>query len=189
MMMMMRRFSVLSFFTLLLVGGVARGATLEGVVLADTLEVGGKTLQLNGLGMREATILNVKVYVGGLYLEQRSSDAEAILASDQYKLLTLRFVRDVGVDDVRNGWSEGFEHNAVNLDAIADRVQTFNGFMADMKKGGDLTLTFLGDRVEVSVDGTQRGVIEGADFARDLLAIWLGPKPPNEGLKKGLLGG
>jgi Chalcone isomerase-like len=32
-------------------------------------------------------------------------------------------------------------------------------------------------------------LVEGDDFARAFLAIWLGAKPPNPSLKAGLLGG
>jgi hypothetical protein len=33
-----------------------------------------------------------------------------------------------------------------------------------------------------------RGVIEGADFMQALWAVWLGEKPADSGLKKGMLG-
>ena len=37
-------------------------------------------IHLNGLGLRTATMLKVKVYVIGLYLENKSSDPQAIIA-------------------------------------------------------------------------------------------------------------
>ena len=54
---------------------------LAGVTLADQVTVEGRTLVLNGMGLRQATILRVHVYVGGLYLEARSADASQIMAS------------------------------------------------------------------------------------------------------------
>ena len=45
-----------------------------------------------------------------------------------------------------------------------------------------------GTGVEVSVNGSSKGVLEGDAVARALWAIWLGPEPPNEGLKTGMLG-
>jgi hypothetical protein len=59
----------------------ALAGELSGVTLPDTLGAGGKTLKLNGLGLRKKFV--VKVYVGGLYLESPSKDASAILAADQ----------------------------------------------------------------------------------------------------------
>jgi len=53
-----------------------------------------------------------------------------------------------------------------------------------------MTLTHKpGAGIEVDVNSKVQGTITGDDFARALLAIWLGPKPPNPGLKSGLLGG
>jgi hypothetical protein len=43
--------------------------TLADVTLPDTVQVGGRTLVLNGLGLRKKFV--VKVYVAGLYLEQK----------------------------------------------------------------------------------------------------------------------
>jgi len=43
--------------------------------------------------------------------------------------------------------------------------------------------------IEVDVNGTVKGMVEGDDFAKAFLAIWLGAKPPNPNLKAGLLGG
>jgi hypothetical protein len=45
-----------------------------------------------------------------------------------------------------------------------------------------------GKGVVVEVKGHVETTIPGADFARALFAIWLGPEPPNTALKEGLLG-
>ena len=50
-----------------------QAATVAGVNLPDTTTVGDKSLVLNGLGLR--TEFMVKVYVGGLYLEHKTTDA------------------------------------------------------------------------------------------------------------------
>jgi hypothetical protein len=174
---------------LLLANTVLVAAELNGVTVPDSVESDSSTLVLNGLGVREASVFKVDVYVGALYLESRSSDAEAILASTGPKHLALHFLREVEVDKIRDGWTEGFAKNASNPDELQPRIDAFNALMTDMGEGGDITLRFQGDRVEVSINGTVQGVVQGEDFARAALAIWLGPNPPNEGLRKGLLGG
>src|SRR6185312_5440667 len=65
-------------------------ASLAGVTLPDTEQVAGKTLVLNGMGIR--TKYMVKVYVGGLYLEQKSSDANAIIKADAPKQIVMKFL-------------------------------------------------------------------------------------------------
>ena len=175
----------------LLVGlGSATAGEKAGVTLPDTATVAGKHLVLNGMGLREATWLNIDVYVAGLYLESRSSDAAAIIASDQTKMLVLRFVRHVGRDDIVKAWAEGFEHNAtVPLAQIQSGIDQLAAWMPRFSDGDTLIFSMVpGQGVEVVINGTRKGVIAGDDFARSLLAIWLGPQPPTKALKRGLLG-
>ena len=77
-----------------------------------------------------------------------------------------------------------------HLPALQDRIARLNGWMGDMKKGQRLTFIRRPDMgIDVDVNGVAKGTIEGEDFARAFLAIWLGPSPPNPELKSGLLGG
>ncbi len=100
------------------------------------------------------------------------------------------FVRGVGRKDIVKAWNESFEENAgEGMAALKERVATLNSWMPDMAKGEAITFTYVPDRgVTVEVQGQTRGSIPGSDFARALFSIWLGQKPPNPGLKAGLLG-
>ena len=171
--------------------GPAAAGELAGVTLPDQITVEGKTLLLNGLGLREATWLKVDVYVAGLYLEEKSSDPDAIIASERPKRIVMRFVRDVGGKDLVKAWNESFEENAgQGFAALKERVGTLDSWMPDViHKGEAITFTYLPERgVGVDVQDRSRGVLPGADFARALFRIWLGPKPPGAALKAGLLG-
>ena len=163
----------------------------NGVNFADQRQVEGTTLALNGLGLRLATLLKVKVYVAGLYVAKTTSDPNAILASTGPSALVLHFVRDVGADDIRKGWEEGFAKNSKSqLPALKDRIATLNGWMSDMKSGQRLTFVHQpGVGIRVDVNGAGKGAIPGDDFAKAFLSIWLGPEPPNPEIKAGLLGG
>ncbi len=160
-----------------------------GVQMPDNIQVEGKALVLNGMGIREATVLNVDVYVAGLYLESKSQDAAAILGSTQTKRLVLKFVREVEKEKITEAWTEGFQRNAADkLPALQDRVNTLNSWMTGMAVGDSMHFTYVqGKGIEVTVKGASKGTIPGDDFARAFLSIWLG-KPPNKGLKAGLLG-
>jgi hypothetical protein len=46
-----------------------------------------------------------------------------------------------------------------------------------------------GGGVLIDVGGAAKGTVEGDDFAKAFLSIWLGAHPPNSSLKAGLLGG
>lgn len=171
--------------------GTALAKSCAGVIFADQVQADGATLTLNGLGLRKATFLKVKVYVGALYLPQASKDATAILKASAPKRLVLQFVRDVGGDDLSKGWDEGFENNAGGeLAALKPRIDAFKAMMTDVKSGDTLSMQHKpGTGIEVAVKGAAKGTIKGDDFARALFAIWLGAKPPNDDLKAGLLGG
>ena len=94
----------------LLASAAALARDLAGATLPDTLQAGGKTMKLNGLGLRQKAIF--KVYVGGLYLEAPSKDADAIIASDQPKAIRMHFLRDLTKAQLVEAFQEGFEANA-----------------------------------------------------------------------------
>ena len=171
--------------------GVAQGKECRGVNFPDRLQVDGATLALNGLGLRQATVFKVNVYVGALYVAKTSSDPNALLQSNTPSELVLEFVRSVGADDLRKGWSEGFEKNAKGqLPALEDRIAMLNGWMADVKTGERLTFVHKpGTGLQVDVNGATKGTIKGDDFAKAFLSIWLGSEPPNPEIKAGMLGG
>jgi len=99
-------------------------------------------------------------------------------------------VRDVDAGELSGAWDEGFEHNAKSqLPALKTRIEKLKSFMSDMRTGERLTFTTRpGSGVEVDVDGKVAGRVDGDDFARAFLSIWLGEHPPNPGIKAGLLG-
>ena len=164
---------------------------LAGITLPEQTTVEESTLVLNGMGLREATWLKIKVYVAGLYLEAKSSDSGAILRAELPKRIVFVFVRPVGRKRLIKEWDESLKANVGDdFAALEDRVATLHAWMPDaVGKGDEVTLTDLpGKGVVVVIKGEARGTIPGADFARALFAIWLGARPPNQALKMGLLG-
>src|SRR5262245_34522532 len=151
---------------LLLVAASASADQLAGVSLPDTIEAGGKTLVLNGLGLREATLLMVDVYVAGLYVESKSQDPATILGAGQAKRLVLTFVRSVGREKLVDAWNEGLDKNAgEKRAAVADGFARLNAAMTDVKKGDTIVLTYLpGQGTIVEVRGKAAAPIEGDDF-------------------------
>ena len=87
--------------------GEARASECKGVSFPEQMQVDGTTLTLNGLGLRQATMFKVNVYVAALYVTRKSTDAGVILANAPAELI-LQFVRDVGASDIAKSWNEGF---------------------------------------------------------------------------------
>jgi len=188
----MRRTTFLTMIPIFLglLAAPALAGKKAGITMPDTMEVAGKTLVLNGMGLREATWLNVDVYVAGLYLEKVSSDGNAIIKSDQVKRIILRFKRKVDESDILKAWRDGFKNNAtVQLSTIQPQMEKLDSWMQRFHDGDTLTFTYVpGKGVTVHIGTERKGTLEGEEFAQSLFAIWLGPKPPNSGLKKGMLG-
>ena len=165
----------------------ALAGELEGATLADTLTAGEKTLKLNGLGLRKKAMF--KVYVGGLYLESPSKDAAAILASDQAKAIQLHFLRDLTKAQLVEAFQEGFDANAKDKAAQKAAFDKMLALVPDVKEGTTMTFAYLPGKGTTLFAGTKElGVFEGKGFADAVFSIWLGPKPPSDDLKKGMLG-
>jgi hypothetical protein len=171
--------------------GIAHGKECKGIDFPAHVQVDGSDLTLNGLGLRKATLFKVSVYVAALYVAKPSNDPNAIIVASSPAELTLNFVRNVDVEDLTKAWSEGFARNSnEQLPALKDRIAKLNAWMTDVKDGQRLTFIHRpGAGIQVDVNGTVKGMIEGDDFAKAFLSIWLGANPPNPELKSGLLGG
>ena len=188
----MRTFTLAVLLVVGMVSQVASAgaATVKGVSFPDTAVIGGRECRLNGVGVR--TKIVVSVYLGALYLATPTGDAAAAIAADEPKRIVMHFVHaKVEAEKIREAWREGFAGNAAaTLPQLQERLERFNSwFDADLLKGEQVVLTYLpGTGTEVAVKGTVRGVIEGADFMRALWSVWLGTKPADSGLKKGMLG-
>jgi hypothetical protein len=139
------------------------------------------------MGLREKYFIDV--YVGALYLKATTTSDSKAINADEPKRIVMHFVYDsVPADKLRETFTEGFANaGATGFD---DKIAKLNGWMTDMTKGDEVVLDYIpGKGTQVTVKGTQKGTIEGADFMKILFAVYLGPNPPTAKLKRGLLGG
>ena len=175
----------------LCLAGASTGLAKEvaGVTLPDTVSADGTTLKLNGAGLRKKAIF--KVYVGGLYLENPSKDATAVISSDQIKRMQLSVLRSLSRKQITEAIEEGFEKNSrAQMGALKARLDRFAGMIPDCEKGDEISFTHIpGKGTVVAAKGAEKGIIEGKDFADALFSVWLGPDPVQADLKTALLGG
>ena len=163
-------------------------ATLAGVSLPDTAQVGSTRLVLNGLGLRKKFV--VKVYVAGLYLEQKSSDAEAILGAEAPKRIVMHFLHGASKKQIADAFDESLTTNAPNatktMRADVDRLLAA---LEPVNEGSQMVFTYLPGRgTTLTIDGRDKLTIAAPAFGPAIMSVWLGPKPPNADLKTGLLG-
>lgn len=167
----------------------AGAATVAGVKMEDTTTVGGQTLVLNGAALRKKFI--IKVYVGGLYLPSKQSNAAAIIAADAPRRQVLQFIYEVDKGKMAEAWEEGLEDNTPNASAeVKTAFKTLATWMEDMKEGKRIVLTYTpGIGTTVEVNGKNKGTLGGKAVADAILNTWLGPNPgPGADFKKGVLG-
>ncbi|HXE58819.1 MAG TPA: chalcone isomerase family protein [Gemmatimonadales bacterium] len=163
--------------------------TLNGVTFPVEVTVGGRTLVLNGMALRKKAI--VKVYVAGLYLPARESDADRILRADEPRRVVMQFLRGVDAKKMCDAWDDALRENTPEAsEALKAQFRTLCGYMEDVEKGEQFVFTYVpGQGTTVEVRGKAKGTIEGKEFADALFKAWIGPKPgPGEGFKKRLLG-
>ena len=166
-------------------------AEVAGVKVADSIKVGSNELVLNGAGLRSK--LFIKVYVGALYVGQKSSTSAAIFDSATPRRMVLRLLRDLDADSLHSALDEGLRnnHSAAELSDMKAQADQLGGIMKAMGKvheGDTVSIDFSAEGVVVSQNGEVRGKVAGAGFAKALLKVWLGDKPADASLKKALLG-
>jgi len=167
----------------------ALAASIDGIEMPPVMRAGGMDLRLNGVGMRDYSLFNIHIYAAGLYLAQPSSDWLAILLSDSPKLLVIHFVHDVSAAQSRDAWSSGFKTNCLSPCHLrGDEVLQFLQKVPDFRRGDESTLLFVHDTAEIAVNGRPMGTVTDGEFARTILATFIGIDPPTQALKRGLLG-
>jgi Chalcone isomerase-like len=163
-------------------------ASLAGVTLPDTQQVGSTRLVLNGLGVR--TKYMVKVYVAGLYLEQKSSDPSAIIKADAPKQIVMQFLHGASKSQMADAFNESFNDNTPDaVKTMKPDIDRLIGALEPVKVGDQMVFTYVpGTGTTFAINGKERLTIAGPAFGPVLFSVWFGPKPPNADLKKGMLG-
>lgn len=168
-------------------------ATVAGVEVARTAQVGASMLVLNGAGKRTKYFFDV--YVAGLYLSTRLGDAAGVLADPGPKRISMTLMRNLSAEQLSDALRDGISLNSspAELASLSAQIEALVGTMnliGSAAKGDLLTIDFLADgTTRVAINGQARGnPIPGADFQRALLKVWLGAKPVQADLKKALLG-
>ena len=168
----------------------ALAADIGGHKIPDQLAAADKQLLLNGAGLRDKFMIDL--YVGGLYLAEKSSDANAIIAADKPMALRLLIVSSrITSENMTEATLEGFGHSLGDKQAaMQPKIEQFlAAFKEEIKEGDVFEMLYLpGDGVAVSKNGKPLDTIDGLDFKAALFGIWLGEPPAQKSLKKGMLG-
>ncbi len=169
-----------------------QAAEISGVFIKDQVTAeNGETLVLNGAGLREK--LWVDVYVGSLYLVNKTDNVAEILSAPHASRIQMDFVyKEVAKKKLLKAWKDGFVKNQSKetMAALKERVEQFYGYFDQNVVAKDqYILDYVpGKGTTVTKNKKVLGLIAGEDFKNALMEIWLGNYPADKGLKKGMLG-
>lgn len=171
----------------------AQPVEVEGQKFERTAALGGQTLNLNGAGLRKRAFF--KVYVAGLYAGQKSTDAATIINDKGPRRVSLRMLRDLEAQSFIDAFNEGLKNNTPEpqLAALKPQVDALVATLkaiGEAKTGDAINFDYTPDGgTRITVNGQPKGnPIPGAEFFAAVLRIWLGDKPVDDTLKKGMLG-
>ncbi|MCF8035443.1 MAG: chalcone isomerase family protein [Desulfobacteraceae bacterium] len=181
---------VVTVLAVLLAASLCPARTIENVDLPETMEIGDKTVALNGGGVR--TSMYLKTYVGGLYVREAKTGADAVINADQPMAIRLHMIEDVGQQTMKTAIHNGFRSaTGDNIEPIESEIDTFMECFSDpIKKGEVFEFAYLpGKGTEIYKQGELRSTIEGLEFKKAMFGIWFSDKPADKKLKKGMLAG
>ena len=170
-----------------LVGAVA---PVGGIAFPPSVAVDGRTLVLNGAGLR-VFFLMVDGYASALYLPAPAHDLDAVLAEPGPKAVRTVFLHAASASQLRD--ELGRIHDGycrrVSCDAADENAyRTLRDHETPVRPGDSETLLVAADGVTVSRNGTVIVRLADAHFGNALLGSMLGPSAPTSGYRSGMLG-
>jgi hypothetical protein len=153
------------------------------------LQVGETTLVLNGVGSRSKAFIGL--YESGLYLQQPSKDAAAIVAADECMAVRVKITsRLVSRSSLVSSLQEGLEKSTKgNVEEIRAETAQFIELLGEELRIDDvIDFVYVPSKgLYVIKNGTAKGVVPNVKFKQALFGIWLSDNPADEALKRAML--
>ena len=167
---------------------------VAGVKFDDTATVAGHTLKLNGAGIRTKIVF--KVYALGLYLPEKKTTVNDVLATPGARRIQIVSMRDLTSDEFGDAFMQGLNGNTDQAERtrLLPQTKSFGEMFASipgLKKGDVLLVDWVpGTGTVCTLNGRKIGeTVQDVAFYNAILRIWLGDKPADGSLKPKLLGG
>jgi len=158
--------------------------------MPENISAEKQQLILNGWGVRKKFCMDL--FEGGLYLKERSKDANKIIQADEPMSIRIHVISDLitskrleenmrsEFDRVTNGnWGA----NKANIEKV------MSAFKEDINNGDVFDLVYLpGSGLTIYKNNKEQALVKSLDFKKLLYSIWLGDDPQDAKLKKGMIG-
>lgn len=182
---------IVTVIALMIATSLSAQTKVAGYAMPNTVLANGTTLKMNGGGMREKLVFDL--YVGVLYLESKSSNANEILKADKSMAIKLRITSGmIDKDNMEEAIREGFDKaTSGNADRFKNEINNLinKGFADEIVKGDVFDLIYVPGKGTILAKNNKMLVnIKGLAFKTALFGIWLCDKPADANLKANMLG-
>jgi len=153
-------------------------------------------MSLLGIGLRTKTMLKVKVYAIGFYVADSALAGplaahkgklgtpafyKDLVSGDFEKQIVMKYTRDLSADQIQEAFREAL------AGADPTKVSQFLALFGPIKEGQECVLAWKpGGLLEARPPDMVAKPIEDKAFAAAVFGIWLGERPIQDDIKKGL---
>ncbi|MCP3921675.1 MAG: chalcone isomerase [Desulfobacterales bacterium] len=187
---MFKKLVILSLALFLVLPSSLTAKEVSGVDIPEAFKEGGQDLVLNGVGIRSKFFMDI--YVGALYLIEKSKDGNAVSNDDKVMNIRLHMVSGLITNEkMTNAVNEGFEKSTKKNTAPvkAEITQFTDVFKEKFAKGDYFDFSYVpGIGTKIYKNGTVKATIKGLEFKKALFGIWFCEDPADDDLKEEMLG-
>lgn len=170
----------------------AQSADLVGVHYPPTLKIEGTTVMLNGSGVAYRAV--AKLYTVGLYVPEKTSKADAILAANGPMQLRFVMLQGMRVDELGKIVTKGIEVNSSREDffRFIPSIRTMGEQFSRIRRlnvGDVFAIDFVPKRGTVFYVNNQPvgAPLTDLQYFPAILRVWLGARPNSANMKDALL--
>ena len=162
---------------------------LDGI--PKVVKVGETSLILNGAGKRTKFV--VTVYNAGLYLQQKSNDADKIITTNEPMAIRMKIMSGFASSEkIKAALLQGFNNSTGgNTAPIQSEIDQLLGvaFRGEVSKGDVFDLIYTPENGTQVIKNTKTlAFIKGLPIKQALFGIWLSARPAQESLRNEMLG-
>lgn len=163
---------------------------VSGVKVPYYIKTDNQTLVLNGAGVRKK--FHAELYVLGLYLKTRNSDALKIMNADEtmaFKMFIVSHLITAG--KMKEATDEGFLRSTEgNIAPIKNEIDQFNTVFKEKIKKGDVFdfIYHTNTGTQIYKNNKLLITIKGYEFKKAMFGLWLYKKLPDTDLRDKLMG-
>lgn len=188
------RCSAILFLISLFIPASALAVTIDGYEVPQVIPATSQhaELNLNGASMRILYGV-VDTYIGKLYVENPTTDEEAIIEADEYKRMVFRVVmKRISGRRIAKAMYDALQMNITQEESVRleKRLQLLvELFDKSLKEGEEGYIEWVpGEGSRIVIHDDVKGIIPGKDLNDAILRIWVGDNPVGSRFKDQILG-